>query len=125
MNRRKFLSCIGTTIGGIALAPIIRGGTAPYVVAHKAEMITPQASGCVVHVKAHHRVIAGNAFDVRQHSRTQGEFINVKSYGAIGNCASDDTKAFQAALDSAATYKRGRIIVPAGAYKVRPLILKA
>lgn len=43
-------------------------------------------------------------------------FLNVKSYGAVGNGVTDDTAAFQCAVDAAAAAGGGTILVPAGTY---------
>lgn len=43
-------------------------------------------------------------------------FLNVKSYGAVGNGVTDDTAAFQCTVDAAAAAGGGTILVPAGNY---------
>ncbi|MCA1027805.1 right-handed parallel beta-helix repeat-containing protein [Cytobacillus kochii] len=45
-------------------------------------------------------------------------FINVKSYGAVGDYTNDDTAAIQAVLDIAETHGQVSVYVPAGIYKV-------
>ena len=50
-------------------------------------------------------------------------FVNVLSFGAIGDGTTDDTTAIQAAIDAAAATRAdgtsgGRVLVPAGTYKV-------
>lgn len=45
-------------------------------------------------------------------------FYNVMSYGAVGNGTTDDTSAFQSALNAAATAGGGTVYVPAGYYKI-------
>ena len=44
--------------------------------------------------------------------------FNVKSYGAVGNGTTDDTTAFQNALNAASTANGGIVWVPTGAYKI-------
>ena len=44
--------------------------------------------------------------------------FNVKDFGAVGNGSTDDTSAFQSALDAASTAKGGVVIVPTGRYKI-------
>lgn len=44
-------------------------------------------------------------------------FINVKSYGAIGNGAADDTTAIQAAIVAAETAGQGALYFPGGVYR--------
>ncbi len=45
-------------------------------------------------------------------------FYNVKSYGAVGDGTTNDTSAFQSALNAAATAGGGTVYVPAGYYKI-------
>lgn len=47
---------------------------------------------------------------------TVGAGINVVDFGAVGNGTTNDTAAFQAALDAAATQGGGIVFVPAGSY---------
>lgn len=52
------------------------------------------------------------------------EVINVRTYGAVGNNRTDDTAAFQTALDDAASAYNGNgkvVIPPGGTYLVGPL----
>ena len=44
--------------------------------------------------------------------------FNVRDFGAVGNGTTDDTAAFQSALDTAAAAKGGFVIVPTGRYKI-------
>ena len=53
-----------------------------------------------------------------------GEVVNVKDLGAIGDGVTDDTTAFQAAIDAADT-RNCPVFVPAGAYLVNNLLLKS
>ncbi|MCR6701373.1 MAG: glycoside hydrolase family 55 protein [Dokdonella sp.] len=50
-------------------------------------------------------------------------FINVKSFGAVGTGATDDTNAFQCAVNAAAAAGGGVILVPAGNYLIAGTIL--
>lgn len=43
-------------------------------------------------------------------------FLNVKSYGAVGNGVTDDTAAFQCAVDAAAAAGGGTVLIPEGNY---------
>jgi hypothetical protein len=47
------------------------------------------------------------------------ERVNVKSFGAIGDGKTDDTAAFQRALDSLASHKSGTVFVPDGYFAIR------
>ena len=49
--------------------------------------------------------------------------INIRDFGAVGDGATDDTAAIQNAI--LCCPKNGRILVPAGTYFVRPLVLKS
>ncbi len=49
--------------------------------------------------------------------------ISVRSFGAKGDGVTDDTAAIQCAVDCCP--KNGRVLVPAGTYFVRPLVLKS
>jgi hypothetical protein len=49
---------------------------------------------------------------------TYKSFINVKTYGALGDGSTDDTAAIQAALDAAAAADGGEVFFPAGIYMV-------
>ena len=57
--------------------------------------------------------------------RTKAETgaINAKDFGAAGDGVTDDTAAIQCAIDC--TPKNGRLVVSAGTYYVRPLVLKS
>ncbi len=52
-------------------------------------------------------------------------FLNVKSYGAVGNGTTNDTAAFQCAVDAAAAAGGGVILVPAGNYLISGTIYVA
>ena len=49
--------------------------------------------------------------------------INVRDFGAVGDGVADDTAAIQNAISCCP--RNGRILVPAGTYFVRPLVLKS
>ncbi len=49
--------------------------------------------------------------------------LNVKDFGAVGNGITDDTVAIQTAIHCCP--KGGRILVPAGTYFLRPIVLKS
>ena len=50
--------------------------------------------------------------------KTTPAVFNVKEFGAVGNGKTDDTAAFQAALDAARPHE-GMVTVPAGQYCIR------
>jgi hypothetical protein len=56
-----------------------------------------------------------------------GEVVSVKDFGAVGDAVTDDTAAFQAAIDHVASLPRGgAVLVPGGrTYQVANVILKA
>jgi Pectate lyase superfamily protein len=56
---------------------------------------------------------------------TRTDSLNVRSFGAKGDDKTDDTAAFQAAIDAAAASGGGSVFVPAGMYRIDgTLILK-
>ncbi|MET3193277.1 hypothetical protein ABID96_000245 [Bacillus sp. OAE603] len=50
--------------------------------------------------------------------------VNVKNFGAVGNGSSDDTAAFQSAIDYLGSRGGGNVYIPAGTYSLRPIYLK-
>lgn len=60
---------------------------------------------------------------VRFTTLTETGCINVRDFGAKGDGISDDTDAIQSAINVCP--KNGRVMVPAGAYYTRPLVLKS
>lgn len=63
--------------------------------------------------------------EVSLHFETAEEFVtlNVRSFGAKGDGAADDTGAIQAAVMSCPP--KSRVYIPAGTYRIRPLFLKS
>ncbi|MDO8587900.1 MAG: glycosyl hydrolase family 28-related protein [Armatimonadota bacterium] len=55
---------------------------------------------------------------LNQTLRSAESVLNVKDFGAVGNGSTDDTSAFQSALDTASAAKGGVVIVPTGRYKI-------
>ena len=57
--------------------------------------------------------------------RTEAESftLNVRRFGAVGDGAHDDTAAIQAAINCCP--EKGRVLIPAGEYKVLPLFLRS
>lgn len=49
--------------------------------------------------------------------------MNVRQFGAVGDGVHDDTAAIQAAITCCP--KKGRVLIPAGEYRVKPLFLKS
>ena len=49
--------------------------------------------------------------------------VNVRSFGAVGNGDTDDTPAFEEAIRSIAARHGGRLVLPAGHYRLRPINL--
>jgi hypothetical protein len=52
-------------------------------------------------------------------ARPPGAAVDVREFGAIGDGVTDDTAAFQKALDSCAPAKSGTVVVPDGAFAIR------
>lgn len=50
---------------------------------------------------------------------------DVRAFGARGDGTSDDTAALQGALDACAARGGGLVVVPAGTYHVRPIVLRS
>lgn len=53
------------------------------------------------------------------------EVVDVTAYGAKGDGTTDDTLAIQQAVNDVASRAGGRVVVPAGRYRIRPLELKS
>ena len=51
--------------------------------------------------------------------------FSVRRFGALGDGKTDDTEAFQAALDSCHQNGGGTVVVPAGRYAIRPIAIKS
>nr|MBQ8244740.1 glycoside hydrolase family 28 protein [Oscillospiraceae bacterium] len=56
-------------------------------------------------------------------TKSEAACISVRDFGAAGDGVSDDTTAIQNAIH--ACPRNGRVVVPAGTYAVRPLVLKS
>lgn len=50
--------------------------------------------------------------------------VSVKNFGAVGNGTTDDTAAFQSAIDYLGKRGGGTVFVPAGTYSLKPIFLK-
>ncbi len=59
------------------------------------------------------------AFRTEEESYT----LNVRRFGAVGDGVHDDTAAIQAAINVCP--KKGRVLIPAGTYRVLPLFMKS
>lgn len=68
-------------------------------------------------------VVQIGADSVRFTTLTETACVNVRHFGAVGDGTADDTAAIQNAIH--ACPKNGRVLVPAGTYSVRPLVLKS
>ena len=64
-------------------------------------------------------VVAEDSFRTEEESFT----LNVKRFGAVGDGVHDDTAAIQAAINCCPA--KGRVLIPAGEYKVLPIFLKS
>lgn len=64
-------------------------------------------------------LVAEKAFRTEEESFT----MNVRQFGAVGDGIHDDTPAIQAAITCCP--KKGRVLIPAGNYRVKPLFLKS
>ena len=62
-------------------------------------------------------MVIGKAFDTLTITNVLDRF-NVKTYGAVGDEATDDSAAFQAALDAATNSSGGAVYVPPGRYRL-------
>lgn len=56
-------------------------------------------------------------------TKAESACLNVRNFGAIGDGAADDTAAIQNAIH--ACPGNGRVLVPRGHYRIRPLVLKS
>ena len=56
-------------------------------------------------------------------TKSETACLNVADFGAVGDGKTDDTAAIQSAINLCAV--GGRVLVPAGTYYVRPLVLKS
>ncbi len=56
-------------------------------------------------------------------TKAEAACLNVRHFGAVGDGTADDTAAIQAAIHACPV--GGRVLVPAGIYAVRPLVLKS
>ncbi len=57
------------------------------------------------------------------HTKEESFTLNVRRFGAVGDGVHDDTAAIQAAINTCP--KKGRVLIPAGDYRVLPLFLKS
>lgn len=99
--RNAFILCL--LIGGAVQAQVFNPGAAPPAVTADANQIT-----------------AGTLSNARLSKNVQnriGESLNVKTYGATGDGITDDTAAFQSAIDDANSLGDVPVIVPNGVYK--------
>lgn len=64
-------------------------------------------------------LVAETAFHTLEESFT----LNVRRFGAVGDGTHDDTAAIQAAITCCP--RQGRVLIPAGVYRVKPLFLKS
>jgi polygalacturonase len=68
---------------------------------------------------------AGKRFTGSFVTREATEVVNVTTYGAKGDGTTDDTNAIQQAINYLGLRAGGRVVVPAGRYRIRPLELKS
>jgi len=57
------------------------------------------------------------------HTEAESYTLNVRQFGAVGDGQHDDTSAIQTAIICCP--KQGRVLIPAGQYRVKPLFLKS
>lgn len=60
---------------------------------------------------------------VNIHTKEETFTLNVRRFGAVGDGVHDDTPAIQAAINVCP--KKGRVLIPAGQYRVLPLFMKS
>ncbi len=60
---------------------------------------------------------------IKLHTQEESFSLNVRRFGAVGDGVHDDTAAIQAAINCCP--KHGRVLIPAGRYRVTPLFLKS
>ncbi len=65
--------------------------------------------------------VGGDAVTVT--TLTESACLNVRDFGAAGDGVADDTAAIQNTINCCPSH--GRVIVPAGTYRIRPLVLKS
>jgi Pectate lyase superfamily protein len=58
-----------------------------------------------------------------EQSHAAGSYINVRNHGATGDASTDDTSAFQRALDAAHNYGGGTVYAPPGRYLFRGTLM--
>lgn len=63
------------------------------------------------------------AAEVSFHTAEESFTMNVRQFGAVGDGVHDDTSAIQAAITCCP--RQGRVLIPAGQYRVKPLFLKS
>ena len=75
--------------------------------------------------KYHLQAFDGDSLLAECEFRTEDESftMNVRQFGAVGDGEHDDTAAIQAAITCC--LKKGRVLIPAGEYRVKPLFLKS
>src|SRR3954447_6174845 len=56
---------------------------------------------------------------------TTAHTVNVKNYGAKGDGTTEDTVAFQKAIDKVSSKGGGEVFVPAGDYILQPIFVKS
>jgi hypothetical protein len=61
------------------------------------------------------------ALNAETAARIAGQGINVREHGALGNGTTNDSAAFNAALNAASSAGGGLVVVPIGAYRIDPI----
>lgn len=69
----------------------------------------------------YHVAIGGDTMTIK--TLAESACLDVRDFGAVGDGVQDDTDAIQSAVY--ACPRNGRVLVPAGTYAVRPLVLKS
>lgn len=90
-----------------------------------ADTVVTSLYGLWPDTKYHLQAWDGDALVAETEFRTEEETftMNVRQFGAVGDGVHDDSAAIQAAITCCP--RKGRVLIPAGSYRVKPLFLKS